>query len=111
MVAVKGEKELIFLEMENECVVRYIESLKEHGLRPHSIRIWNEGDIYPTFHFFAKDAVDIMYVDDHWEMIASDGVGFDSKLLGKLATFLSNLNIHDHEIDFDLIRSVYGLEG
>lgn len=110
MIAVKDKKELIFLEGANDYVVRNIESLKECGLRLHSIYIWHEGDIYPTFHFFAKDTVDVMHVDDHWEMIASDGVGFDTKLLSKLTLFLSNLNIYDNEVDFDLIRSVYSLE-
>lgn len=110
MVAVKDKKGIIFLDGATECVVRSIEALKEWGFRLHSIRIWNEGDIYPTFHFFAKDTVDIMYVNDHWEMIASDGEGFNSALLGRLALFLSNLNVYDHEIDFDLIRLIYGLE-
>ena len=110
MVAVRDKKELIFLNEATECVVRNIEIFKGYGLILHSIRIWNEGDIYPTFHFFAKDTVDIMYVNDHWEMIASDGEGFDSSLLGRLALFLSNLNVYDHEVDFDLIRLIYSLE-
>lgn len=110
MVAVRDKKELIFLNEATECVVRSIEILKGYGLILHSIRFWNKGDIYPTFHFFAKDTVDIMYVNDHWEMIASDGEGFDSALLGRLALFLSNLNVYDHEVEFDLIRSVYSLE-
>lgn len=110
MVAVKDKKELIFLEGATECVVRSIEALKEYGLRLHSIYIRREGDIYQTFHFFGKDTVDITYVDDHWEMIASDGEGFDSKLLFRLTRFLTDLNMYGNEIDFDLIRSVYGLE-
>lgn len=111
MIAVKDKKELIFLEGVNEYVVRGIQSLKDYGLRLHSIYIRHEGDIYQTFHFFGKDTVDITYADDHWEMVASNGVGFDAKLLSKLSLFLSDLTLYSDEVDFDLIRSVYGLEG
>lgn len=110
MMALLDGKNVIWIEGANECVVRSIEDLKQYGFRLHSIRIWNKSDIYPTFHFFGEDTIDFAYLDDHWEMIGSDGVGFTSDFLRDAMMFLSLLNASAKEIDFDLIKLVYGLK-